>query len=1450
MQRSYWILSALVILMAAMPHTLRAAPPPPDLAVQAADLLGEALPATWPLERVSVYNDEITICLNVPVETLREGNGLGVERVNEYVRIALTPLDWRVLRVHAPDPKTGQCQPLSDFLPSAPINLGAANRPEDEVPASHPDAPLERPEDEDPAFSYALEGKTVYVSAGHGWLWNGYQWRTQRIVYQEFIEDHNNAEVVLQYLIPYLEQAGATVIPARERDWNTTRVIVDNDAGAPSYTEAGQWITESVAGYADSPARLATAVTGTATATATWQLAIPEASDYALYAWVGDNSDYVPDAHYTIHHAGGTSERYLNQRVRPATWRYLGTYPFYAEIVTVTLDNSSTTTGTVVADALRLGGGLFDDLTSIETTALDAPNKPWWEVGAYYYVQWMGMTSWSYLNDVVARPIYARWNHASSNDDAVFISWHSNGYAGVTRGTESYVHNEETHPRTEGSLELQEAVHSELIHDIRVGWEADWVDRGKKQANLGEVRMLWDDELTTRIPGTLIEVAFHDEPTDAAALKDPRFNQLAARAVYQGLLHYFETRDGVDLVELPEPPTHLQVQNVGGGQVRVSWSPSPTDTMGLRGDAATAYRVYTSPDGFVWRPHSLTARTAFTLTERQAGETLYVRVTALNAGGESFPTEVLGARVGPPSLLIVNGFDKLDASEPVWDDDPVEGLNRRLLLARINARNYTVHHGQAVPSRYAWDSASDEALVDGHVTLTQYKMVDWILGEENGLAAEERAVLESFLSAGNALFISGSNLAQGVSVQDPQFLWEVLHIDHADDDAGTYMVAATENSAFEGLAEVRFDAPDEYDADQPDVFTPTQGANIALTYVGGAGGAAAVQYTRECTRVLALGFPFEVLHSDARQAVMRQALDFLDECAMQEIYITSPMNEGVYNTIPEFKGITYGKNLTQVAVQVMRARDGRMWTGTEWGEATWLTASGTLTWHYALPILHDDVYTLSARTVNEQGVISEPARVVIELDVTSPLTPTPAAPTAGQVLTTTEVALHWDAPYDTGTSLTYQLMLDEGVHTVTDTVYTTTSLATGEHQWRVRARDAASNVSPWSMPMTFTMILPARVVITSPVAGHYYSYTPTFAGQATGTDLTHVEVQIIRTRDWTLWNGTDWHTTTSIVGYTWITATGTTAWTYAPMPVLDDGKYILRARAWGATDPANHSEVMFTYDNTAPLTPTLITPTNGITLTTGPIALRWHPLENEGTPFDSQASFSYYVRLDDTQRIVTSTTYTQNLQYPGAYRWRVRAVDAAGNSGPWTQEAHFNLVRKYSALYLPLLTRNFDSARGERCWTAFADGFESEGIWNYNNAERVQTQVHEGEWAARVGIVPGEPGGGSTSYSAIYRIFSLPPDVGELTLRYAAYSVAENEDPDDKAYVSLKTEAGQTLELAFRAMSDTQTWEIRTQDLNSFASGTLVLYLGVLNDGDEDTAALYLDVVEIVACRQ
>ena len=102
-------------------------------------------------------------------------------------------------------------------------------------------------------FSYSdgsLAGKSVYISAGHGWYWNteSEEWLTQRPVWEELVEDFNNAEVVNQYLLPYLYNAGADVWPVRERDLSAHEITIT--VGSPDYHQIGEWLepTQSITG--------------------------------------------------------------------------------------------------------------------------------------------------------------------------------------------------------------------------------------------------------------------------------------------------------------------------------------------------------------------------------------------------------------------------------------------------------------------------------------------------------------------------------------------------------------------------------------------------------------------------------------------------------------------------------------------------------------------------------------------------------------------------------------------------------------------------------------------------------------------------------------------------------------------------------------------------------------------------------------------------------------------------------------------------------------------------------------------------------------------------------------------------------------------------------------------------------------------------------------------------
>lgn len=823
------------------------------------------MPADVQLASVDVRDDRVDLKLIFPAVFLADLTDQQVEDINEQFRITFTPYNFQRIDLDARR-SDGGFQPLAKFL-----------------------KPIEQPHK---PFSPALPGesqngvgglshKTVFVSAGHGWYWSSAfnAYRTQRLVYpgapypagEGIIEDFSNAEAVNQYLLTYLENAGANVWPVRERDMNVSMIIVDN--ASLDFSTQGNWVNNTTGFGGTYKSVLAGA---TAIATATWTFTPTITATYAVYVWFPDPGKPAGDAHFFVEHAGATTPVTVAQTRDANTWRYIGHFPFYGgRAAHIYLTNQSGTAGvTVMADAIRLGGGLAD--TPAPNTSIIS-GKPRWEEQAWTYANWLGLTNVYSYNDTIVRPIYSEWEK-DPGEDAVYLAWHTNGFTGYNteaRGTETYIHSFQPTPNSDL---LQNFVHAELMNDIHVGWDSSWPDRGHKTADLGELRLL------STMPGVLIENGFHDNPIDVDALKDPRFLQLSARAVYQGLVRYWHAVDpNVPLTFLPEPPQQVIVRNTGPGQITINWKPGPIDGSGLRGDVATTYRVYTSPDGFGWSNpiDAERATTAYTLTGQTPDQLIFVKVTGVNAGGESFPSHVLAARtptLGAAPLLIVDGFDRIDRLGDTRQNDSPEGYSRRVFVDRMNRFDAIVQHATSIA--LSFDSAQQAAVSSGAIGLNSYFIVDWIAGEEQApftaLSTADQTALTSFLNGGGALFLSGSKL--GSDLRDTAFYRTVLHASYVADAAQTYTATPTFGGILRGIDSIEFDDGTHgmYDVDAPDRFNPIAPAASTLVYNTAS---AALQYANGCTRLVYAAVPFETIYPAAqRQAVMDRVMSFLGAC--------------------------------------------------------------------------------------------------------------------------------------------------------------------------------------------------------------------------------------------------------------------------------------------------------------------------------------------------------------------------------------------------------------------------------------------------------------------------------------------------------------------------------------------------------------------------------------------
>ncbi|MDE6160726.1 MAG: xanthan lyase, partial [Muribaculaceae bacterium] len=148
-----------------------------------------------------------------------------------------------------------------------------------------------------------LDGANIALWQSHGWYFepklNRWEWQRARIF--QTVEDLYTQSYVMPFLMPMLRNAGAYVMSPRERDTNTTEIIVDADGGQAydGYSDDDAvWTTAEANGFAyknptlrngDNPfragtARMARTVRKPDQATsATWSADIPAPDDYAVY---------------------------------------------------------------------------------------------------------------------------------------------------------------------------------------------------------------------------------------------------------------------------------------------------------------------------------------------------------------------------------------------------------------------------------------------------------------------------------------------------------------------------------------------------------------------------------------------------------------------------------------------------------------------------------------------------------------------------------------------------------------------------------------------------------------------------------------------------------------------------------------------------------------------------------------------------------------------------------------------------------------------------------------------------------------------------------------------------------------------------------------------------------------------------------------------------------------
>lgn len=765
-------------------------------------------------------------------------------------------------------------------------------------------------------YSGALNGKIVFTSAGHGWEWNSTLGRydsDDRGDYNEVLEPLGNQDQLTAYA-DYLLRAGATVVPMRPIGRQINEVVLDNDS--PGVTFSAGWSNSSQTKYYDEdygavadaiPYKFAATTTGAETATATYTPNIPAAGFYPVYTWVLYGTDRTAQT-YRINHTGGTTEVVVDHSKVGSGWVYLGTYHFdsgsSSALGSVQIGNKAPATGDVViADAIRFGNGMGDYLQAGAPTVSGYPRED--EISLDWIARMVGvgttLANVGATDNVSAPSNMAQYMYHGAFGEAVYIGMHSNGGGG--RGARGLYTND-AGQRTPHQVDLALMMAQQIDSDMRslTGvFEYEWSAsnaQADSHINFGEINLGPSAEMDA----TIIEVAFHDSVEDAAIMRDPKGRDQIARSMYQGTLQYFATfgTPVATNTSLPTAPTNVRVVSNASGQITISWSAGPTSPSANDG-TATGFRLYASVDGYGFDGGTLVAgggTTSATLNGYDPNTAYYFRVAAVNAGGESKPSEVVTALPsgGAKQILIVNGFDRFDRFGDFRYPYVLtaDGLVDRVWPRYNNSFDYVVQVQSAIQASHPGThvaSTSNEAVISGVVNLSEFETVIWILGEESTaddtFNATEQTKVATFLNAGGKLFATGAEIGWDLDAQNNgrTFYESTLKTNYVSDDAGTYSAAGNSGSIFTGLGTFSFSNGAAfssldgqlYNVDYPDVIAPLGGALSALTYSGGTGGTAAIQASAAngIGNLVIFGFPFETITTAAnRAAVMDRVLDF------------------------------------------------------------------------------------------------------------------------------------------------------------------------------------------------------------------------------------------------------------------------------------------------------------------------------------------------------------------------------------------------------------------------------------------------------------------------------------------------------------------------------------------------------------------------------------------------